>query len=128
MDHAADTDDVSVVFQSRLSFGQVRGISRPMPEITITYTIDAHLIPLLDAMRGQRELADFLRGATELGLSELLGDAARRIADRQVSELQEFQYNARREPVEWKQLQVFLSTAPPPAEPAADAGSDEEPI
>ena len=96
-----------------------------MPEVTITYNIDAHLMPLLEAMRGKRELADFLRGATELGLSELLGDAARRIADRQVSDLQELQHDARREPVEWKQLQEFLSMAPPPAEPAADADSDE---
>lgn len=99
-----------------------------MPEIIITYTIDDRLMPLLDAMRGKHELADFLRGATDLGVSELLGDAARRIADRQVGALQEIQHNARREPVEWKQLQDFLSTVPPqPAEPAADEAGLENP-
>ena len=66
-----------------------------MPEVTITYNIDAHLMPLLEAMRGKRELADFLRGATELGVSELLSDAARRIADRQVADLQELQHDGR---------------------------------
>src|SRR5271154_1974863 len=97
-----------------------------MPEITITCDIPDHLMPLLDAMRGKHELADFLRGATDLGVSELLSDAARRIADRQVGELQEVQHMDE-EPVVWRQLQSFLSTAPAPAAPAPDDSSEENP-
>jgi hypothetical protein len=127
MDHAPNPRCLSVAFYPWLSSGPVRGISALMPEVTITYSVDDRLLSLLDAMRGKRDLADFLRGATDLGVSELLSDAGRRIADRQVGNLQEVQHMDE-QPVIWRQLESFLSTAPPPAEPAADSNNEKNPI
>jgi hypothetical protein len=125
MDHAPNPGGLLVAFHSRLSFGPVRGISRVMPEVTILYNIDADLMPLLNVMRGKRKLADFLRGATDLGVAELLSDAARRIADRQVADLQEVQHMDE-EPIVWRQLESFLSTAPAPPPPARAGDREEE--
>jgi len=128
MDHEADTGVLPAVFPADAPAGlnavPRRAMSCLMPLFTLEIFIDEKMLPLIEALRGKHELDDFLRGATQLGLTELIADAARINSDRQVSNLREVAHQLQ-EPVVWQQLELLLSTTPRPEGKSAPAEADE---
>jgi hypothetical protein len=79
-----------------------------MADIVLTLKLKDELLPLLDALKGKHTLEEFLSGATELGLMELIADAARISTDQQVSNLRQV-VHVMEDPIIWQAFKSLLS-------------------